>query len=55
MNWFENLPKRCPPADAEPCKGDFYRLLKSKNVSSSDFYPQQKLQPAKAFVGVGID
>lgn len=24
-------------------------------MSSSDFYPQQKQQPAKAFVGVGID
>lgn len=28
MNWFENLPPQCPPTDALPANGRFYRIAK---------------------------
>lgn len=55
MTWFEDLPEQCPPADAVPANGTYYRIAAGIPTESEDFFSQRKLQPAKAFVGEGID
>lgn len=55
MTWFEELPPFCPPADAMPCHGRFYRIANGNPAEDSDFYSQRKLQPDKVFKGAGID
>lgn len=55
MNWFEQLPQYCPPADATPCKGDYFRLANGNPATSADFFSQRKLQPNKVFTGNGVD
>ncbi len=30
--WRDHLPHDCPPSDAEPAKGEFYRLIKKKHT-----------------------
>lgn len=55
MNWYEELPPQCPPIDASPCNGRFYRIAKGNPASDGDFYSQRKLQPDKVFIGHGID
>ena len=55
MNWFEELPPLCPPADAVPCKGRYYRIAHGNPVKESDFFSQRKLQPEKVFKGLGVD
>lgn len=53
--WFEQLPEQCPPVDAQPCSGCFYRIAKGIPTGSEDYFSQRKLQPEKIFVGEGID
>lgn len=55
MNWFEQLPPQCPPSDAMPCNGIYYRIAKGNPVDDSDFFSQRKLMPDKVFTGLGID
>lgn len=55
MNWFEDLPSQCPPADAIPVNGVFYRIAKGLPTESDDYFSQRMLQPTKGFVGEGID
>lgn len=55
MNWFEQLPQYCPPADATPCNGDYFRLANGDPATSADFFSQRKLQPNKIFTGNGVD
>ena len=55
MDWFEELPPLCPPSDAIPCNGRFYRIAKGNPVDNGDFFSQRKLQPNKIFTGKGID
>lgn len=55
MTWYEDLPPLCPPADAVPAKGRFYRIAKGNPVENSDFFSQRKLQPNKVFRGLGVD
>ena len=55
MNWYEQLPPLCPPADANPCNGRYYRIAKGNPANDSDFFSQRKLQPDKVFVGPGVD
>lgn len=55
MKWFEELPQSCPPADAQPCQGVFYRIVAVEPPMSSDFFSQRKLQPHRVFAGQGID
>ena len=52
MNWFEELPPSCPPADAVPCDGQFYRIAKGNPAEDSDFFSQRKMQPDKVFKGL---
>ena len=26
MEWFEDLPVACPPSDATPCNGEYFRI-----------------------------
>ena len=54
-SWFEKLPEACPPEDAKPAKGRFYRIAKGNPADSSDFFSQRKLQPEKVFTGSGVD
>ena len=35
MNWYEQLPALCPPLDAIPCGGTYYRI--SKGNPATDF------------------
>lgn len=55
MNWFEDLPALCPPADAVPARGRFYRIAKGLPTESEDYFSQRRLQPDKVFIGEGID
>lgn len=55
MEWFENLPQFCPPSDANPCNGTYYRMAEGNPATSKDFFSQRRLQPNKVFKGQGID
>ena len=55
MNWYEQLPELCPPVDAVPCEGTYYRIAKGNPASNGDFFSQRKLQPNKVFTGLGVD
>ena len=55
MKWFEELPPSCPPADAVPCDGQYYRIAKGNPAEDSDFFSQRKMQPDKVFKGLGVD
>lgn len=53
--WFEELPKECPPADSQECNGVYYRVACGNPATSADFFSQRMLAPTKAFMGMGID
>lgn len=55
MQWFEELPQQCPPMDALPANGRFYRIAKGVPTETDDYFSQRRLQPDKQFVGEGID
>lgn len=55
MEWFEDLPKYCPPADVKECNGDYYRIANGNPATSSDFFSQRRMQPDKVFKGNGVD
>jgi hypothetical protein len=55
MDWFEDLPQYCPPPDATPSIGTYYRIAEGDPTTSSDFFSQRKLQPNKVFKGQGVD
>lgn len=55
MEWFEELPVACPPPDATPCNGEYFRIANGNPATSPDFFSQRKLQPNKIFVGKGIN
>jgi hypothetical protein len=48
MKWFEELPPDCPPADATPANGQFYRLG-SIPPEDSDFWSHRMRFPDKFF------
>lgn len=37
MKWFEELPSQCPPADAVPAQGRFFRIAKGLPTESQDY------------------
>lgn len=50
MSWFEELPKSCPPVDAQTSSGiSFYRVLDSAKAEDQDFLSYRKLNPDKKF------
>lgn len=53
--WFEELPKECPPADSQECNGTYYRVAYGNPAASADFFSQRKLAPQRLFAGIGID
>lgn len=53
--WFEHLPEQCPPKEAKPCNGIYYRIAKGVPTESEDYFSQRMLQPEKIFQGEGID
>ena len=55
MEWFEELPPSCPPADATDCKGTYYRVSHGNPAESHDFFSQRLLAPDKQFHGEGIN
>lgn len=55
MEWFEELPAQCPPLDAMPASGTYYRIAKGVPTESEDYFSQRRLQPDKVFLGEGID
>ena len=55
MEWFEVLPKYCPPADSTSPVGEYFKIADGDPAKSNDFFSQRKLQPEKAFKGQGID
>lgn len=54
-SWFEVLPEQCPPKDANPCDGCYYRIVKSLPTPSEDYFSQRAMNPDKVFSGEGID
>lgn len=56
MEWFEDLPDKCPPEDAYESSGQaFYRIAEGDPVKDSDFFSQKKMDPGRIFSGKGID
>lgn len=55
QQWFEDLPRECPPADSQACDGTFYRVACGNPATSADFFSQRKLAPERVFQGAGID
>lgn len=53
--WFEQLPEQCPPKDAMPCNGVYYRIAKEVPTDSDDYFSQRKMQPNGIFIGNGVD
>jgi hypothetical protein len=50
IDWLEELPPKCPPADAvEPNNDLFYRLVGSVPPRDNDFWSHRKLYPSKKF------
>ena len=53
MEWAEDLPSQCPPAEATPPENaTYYRYVASIPLSEDDFHSQRKLLPLKPF---GVD
>lgn len=49
-NWFEPLPKGCPPVDAASPNGKkYFRLVETCPPTETDFWSQRKLYPRKPF------
>lgn len=55
MNWYEQLPKQCPPIDAMPSQGTYYRIVSGVPTETRDYFSQRHLHPEKMFIGEGID
>ena len=53
--WFEQLPEQCPPKDAVPCSGVYFRIAKGIPTDSDDYFSQRMMQPNGVFMGEGID
>lgn len=50
MEWAEELPPQCPPADAIPPENKtFYRLVSSNPPAEEDFWSQRQLKPHASF------
>lgn len=50
VEWAEDLPPGCPPADAvAPQNNLFYRLVNNVPPFDRDFWSQRKLYPSKKF------
>lgn len=45
MIWSEELPKQCPPNNAIPPNGIYYRILKNKTLCVEDFLSHKLLFP----------
>lgn len=50
MDWVETLPLQCPPADAVPPEGVYYRAV-SADCSEDDFIPYARLYPMRKYTG----
>ena len=50
MDWIEELPPQCPPSDAFPPEGVYYRAV-SEECSERDFIPYARLYPKKIYSG----
>jgi hypothetical protein len=46
--WAEELPEGCPPRQADPSEGIYYRLG-NKPPTEEDFFSHRKLYPLKVF------
>jgi hypothetical protein len=54
MNYCEQLPEGCPPAEAEEvtAKQDVFRLVRTDPPSSDDFRSQRAEKPGVTFPGI---
>lgn len=53
IEWFEKLPKQCPPKDANNPDGKIvYRFAHNKTPQESDFISQRMIQPNRIFKDV---
>ena len=50
MDWVESLPSQCPPLDAVPPEGVYYRVV-STDCSEDDFIPYARLYPTRQYIG----
>lgn len=50
MDWVETLPPQCPPSDAVPPEGEYYRAV-SSDCSEGDFIPHARLYPNRKYRG----
>jgi hypothetical protein len=52
MNWPAFFPNDCPPGDAKPASGLFYRVVpekKQRDLKAEDFYSHRKKQPDRVW------
>ena len=50
MDWVESLPSQCPPPDAVPPEGEYFRAV-SADCSENDFIPYARLYPNRQYKG----
>ena len=50
MDWVESLPPQCPPSDAIPPEGEYFRAV-SADCSEDDFIPYARLYPNRKYIG----
>ena len=50
MDWVETLPPQCPPSDAVPPEGVYFRAV-SADCSEDDFIPYARLYPKRHYKG----
>ena len=50
MDWVETLPPQCPPPDAVPPEGEYYRAV-SADCAENDFIPYARLYPNRKYNG----
>ncbi len=46
MTWPDHFPDGCPPAEAVPASGEFYRLVDHDPVEEVDFWSHRELSDA---------
>jgi hypothetical protein len=49
MKWHLELPSDCPPDDAQPASGEFYRYVQNDPPQASDLLSQRELKPECEF------
>lgn len=53
-NWSADYPDDCPPEDAVPADGVYYRIVKNDPPQSSDYVPIRYKDPKRADLAIAV-